>query len=287
MKYGFVHAHQQQFRITSMCRVLQVSRSGYYAWVSAGPTRRQERDAALLGEIERIHEASREAYGAKKTWHELNRQGIACGKHRVARIRKQAGIEARRKRRFRRTVEHHQTAPPAPNLLERQFVALAPNQIWVGDFTYIRTRGGWLYLAALLDLYSRKVVGWSMGERPTVELTLAALNMALLHRQPAPGLIHHSDQGAQYSAGQYRDALLRHGLQASMSAKGTPHDNAVAESFFSNLKNELVHHVVFESRAQARAAIFDYIEVFYNRQRIHQTLDFVSPVEFEQELAVA
>ena len=287
MKYGFVHAHQQQFRITSMCRVLQVSRSGYYAWVSAGPTRRQERDAALLGEIERVHQARREAYGAKKTWHELNRQGIACGKHRVARIRKQAGIEARRKRRFRRTVEHHQTAPPAPNLLERQFVALAPNQIWVGDFTYIRTRGGWLYLAALLDLYSRKVVGWSMGERPTVELTLAALNMALLHRQPAPGLIHHSDQGAQYSAGQYRDALLRHGLQASMSAKGTPHDNAVAESFFSNLKNELVHHVVFESRGHARAAIFDYIEVFYNRQRIHQTLDFVSPVEFEQELAVA
>ena len=287
MKYGFVHAHQQQFRITSMCRVLQVSRSGYYAWIGAGPGARQERDAALLDQIERVHQASREAYGAKKTWHELNKQGIACGKHRVARIRKQAGIEAKRKRRFRRTVEHHQTAPPAPDLLQRRFMAAAPNQAWVGDFTYIHTRRGWLFLAALLDLYSRKVVGWSMGERPNVELTLAALNMALLHRSPRAGLIHHSDQGAQYSASAYRDALLRNGLQASMSAKGSPHDNAVAESFFSNLKNELVHHVVFDSREQARAAIFDYIEVFYNRQRIHQTLDFVSPNEFEQELAVA
>lgn len=286
MKYGFVHDHQEQFRITSMCRVLQVSRSGYYTWAStlAG---RQEREATLLGQIEQLHQASRGAYGAYKTWRELNRQGVACAKHQVARIRKQAGIEARRKQRFRRVTEHHYTAPPAPDLLQRRFQASQPDEVWVGDFTYIRTRRGWLFLAALLDLYSRKVVGWSMGDKPNVELTLAALDMALLHRRPAPGLIHHSDQGAQYTAGQYQDALKRNGLQASMSAKGTPHDNAVAESFFSNLKNELVHHVVFDSREHARAAIFDYIEVFYNRQRIHQTLDFVSPSEFEQQLAAA
>jgi transposase InsO family protein len=286
MKYGFVHAHQKQFRITSMCRVLQVSRSGYYAWASTAANK-QERETALLGQIERLHRASRGAYGAYKTWRELNRRGVACAKHQVARIRKQAGIEAKRKQRFRRITEHHYLAPPAPDLLQRRFRASRPDQVWVGDFTYVRTRRGWLFLAALLDLCSRKVVGWSMGEKPNVGLTLAALDMALLHRRPAPGLIHHSDQGPQYTAGQYQETLRRNGLRASMSAKGTPHDNAVAESFFSNLKNELVHHVVFDSREHARAAIFDYIEVFYNRQRIHQTLDFVSPVEFEQQLAVA
>jgi transposase InsO family protein len=286
MRYSFIRAHSQQFRIKSMCRVLQVSRHAYYAWIEANPAR-QAREAALLERIEGLHQARRGAYGADKTWRELNRQEMACAKHQVARIRKQGGIEARRKQRFRRVTEHHYTAPPAPDLLQRRFQASQPDEVWVGDFTYIRTRRGWLFLAALLDLYSRKVVGWSMGDTPNLELTMAALDMALLHRRPAPGLIHHSDQGAQYTAGQYREALKGHALQASMSAKGWPHDNAVAESFFSNLKNELVHHVVFDSREHARAAIFDYIEVFYNRQRIHQTLDFVSPNEFEQRLALA
>ena len=270
-----------------MCRVLEVSRSGYYAWTKAEPGDRQAQDEALLKNILQVHRASREAYGAHKTWIELNRQRVVCSKHRVARIRRDAGIEARRKRRFRRMVEHHQTAPPAPNLLQRQFWVAAPNQVWVGDFTHIRTRTGWLYLAAILDLYSRKVVGWSMSERSDTGLTLAALQMALLHRQPEAGLIHHTDQGSQYTASVYQETLRKQGMHISMSAKGSPHDNAVAESFFSNLKNELVHHVVFDNREQARAAIFDYIEVFYNRQRIHQSLDFVSPAEFEQQVGVA
>jgi transposase InsO family protein len=230
----------------------------------------------------RVHEASRQAYGAKKTWTELNARGIACGKHRVARLRREAGIEARRKRRFRITMEHHHTASAAPNLLQRQFRVSQPNRTWVGDMTFIRTRTGYLHLAVLLDLYSRRVVGWSMSEQPTLAVALDALSMALLARRPASGLIHHSDQGPLYSARRYRDTLEAHGLTASMSGKGNAYDNAVAESFFSNLKNELVHHCDFASREAARSAIFDYIEIFYNRQRLHQTLGYVSPALFEK-----
>jgi transposase InsO family protein len=236
----------------------------------------------LIERIREVHQESRQAYGAVKTWLELKARGIACGKHRVARLRRQAGIEAKRKRRFRITVEHHYTAPAAPNLVKRQFHASQPNRIWVGDVTFIRTRGGFLHLAVLLDLYSRRVVGWAMGERPNLPLAMNALNMALLQRLPQAGLVHHTDQGPLYSAHAYRERLSASGLSPSMSAKGNAYDNAVAESFFSNLKNELVHHCDFASREEARSAIFDYIEIFYNRQRLHQTLGYVSPTLFEK-----
>jgi len=285
VRYAFIRSHGGH--VNRLCRLLSVSRGGYYTWRSRGESPRIRRDRELLTHIEQVHEASRHAYGAVKTWLELRARGIACGKHRVARLRRQAKIEARRKRRFRVMVEHHHTAPAAPNLVQRQFHASKRDRIWVGDMTFIRTRAGFLHLAVLLDLYSRRVVGWAMGERPNLLLAMNALDMALLARLPQAGLIHHTDQGPLYSAYAYRERLNANGLNSSMSAKGNAYDNAVAESFFSNLKNELVHHCDFHTREQARAAIFDYIEIFYNRQRRHQTLGYVSPMQFEQRAGVS
>lgn len=283
MKYAFIRAQTDITNVARFCRLLGVARSGYYTWQTRPESARSQRDRALLAHIEDVHHASRQAYGAVKIWRELRARGIVCGKHRVARLRRQAGIEARRKRRFRVMVEHHHMTPAAPNLVQRQFQAPIPDRIWAGDSTFIRTRQGFLHLAVLLDLHSRRVVGWSMGERPNLPLTMAALDMALLQRQPQEGLIHHTDQGSLYSAHAYREKLQAHGLQPSMSRRGNCYDNAVAESFFSTLKNELVHHCDFQTRDEARAAIFEYIEIFYNRQRRHQTLDYVSPVQFEQQ----
>lgn len=282
MKYEFIRSYIGGASVTKLCRGLSVSRGGYYDWLARGESVRARGDRVLLAHIQRVHEASREAYGTKKTWLELNAQGIVCGKHRVARLRRCAGIEARRKRRFRVMVEHHHTAPAAPNLVQRRFAVLGPDRVWVGDMTFIRTRAGFLHLAVLLDLYSRRVVGWAMGERPNLPLAMSALEMALLMRLPQSGLVHHTDQGVLYSAYAYRERLSASGIEPSMSAKGNAYDNAVAESFFSNLKNELVHHCDFHTREAARAAIFDYIEIFYNRQRRHQTLGYVSPIQFEQ-----
>jgi transposase InsO family protein len=266
--------------------MLGVARSGYYDWKARGESERSKQNSELLARIKEVHRTSREAYGAVKTWRELNLRGIACGKHRVARLRRQAGIEARRKRRFRVIVENHHTAPAAPNLVQRQFNVAIPNQVWVGDGTFIRTRQGFLHLAVLLDLHSRRVVGWGMGDKPNLLPVMSALDMALLHRQPERGLIHHTDQGTLYAALAYREKLLMHGLRPSMSRRGNCYDNAVAESFFSTLKNELVHYCDFHTRDEARAAIFEYIEVFYNRQRRHQTLGYRSPVQFEQQADV-
>lgn len=234
----------------------------------------------LLAAIEHTHRAYRQAYGAQKTWRVLNANGVVCGKHRVARLRRQAGIEALRKQRFRR-LEKHSLLGPAPNRLERRFTVHCPNKVWVGDITVVSTRTGWLYLAVLLDLYSRSVVGWSMSEKRDRSLVIQALLMAMTRRKPQPGLMHHSDRGAQYSSAEYRAMLTGNGITISMSAKGDPYDNAVAESFFSNLKNELTRHQVFHSREHARLAIFNYIEVFYNRQRIHQGLGYGTPAQVE------
>lgn len=281
MKYEFIAQHRQQFHLSAMCQVLTVSRSGFYEWQERGPSALTLANRQLLGQIRRLHEQTCKNYGAVKTWRALNQAGIACGKHRVARLRSQAGIEAQRKRRFRITVEHHKLPQAAPDRIERRFHARQPNLVWVGDMTFIRTRAGWLYLAVLLDLYSRRVVGWSMGDRPNEALTLGALNMAIEHRAPKPGLIHHTDQGAIYRSQRYCEQMAKAGMLPSMGSKGSAYDNAVAESFFSNLKNELIHHIDFQSRESARTAIFSYIELFYNRQRIHQTLGYVSPVVFE------
>ena len=281
MKYAFIREQSRAHAVARLCSVLGVSRSGYYEWRDRPASERAQENDRLLARIRVVHREARESYGAVKTWRALRRAGERCGRHRVARLRRAAGIEARRKRRFRLTVERHVVAPPAPNLLERRFAAPARDRVWVGDATFIATRAGWLHLAVLLDLHSRRVVGWAMAARPTLELSLGALRMALARRHPEPGLIHHTDRGAIYASGVYRAELARHGLVASMSRKGDAWDNAVAESFFSTLKNELVHHCRFADHAQARRTIFEWIEAFYNRQRIHAALDFVSPSDYE------
>jgi len=287
VKYAFMRAYEEQFGLKRMCAVLDVSRSGYYDWRGRSKSARAARDEVLLGHIRRVHASCHEAYGAKKTWLELKAQGVACGKHRVARLRRSEGIEARRKRRFRAQARHRQTAPAAPNLIAQRFDSRLRDRVWVGDTTCVQTRAGFLYVAVLLDLYARRVVGWSMGHRHDLALVLGALRMALSQRQPGAGLIHHTDQGSIYGARLYREALAAHGVRISMSAKGAPHDNAVAESFFSTLKNELVHHCTFATREGASRALSDYIELFYNRRRLHQALGYVSPVDFETRLGVS
>jgi putative transposase len=283
VKYAFIDRQRSRFSIVALCRTLRVSRSGFHEWRARPPSARARANIRLLREIRSVHREHRDAYGAIKTWRTLTERGIACGKHRVARLRKGAGIEARRKRRFRVITEHHQTPMAAPDLLQRRFSAPAPNAVWVGDMTFIRTRQGWLHLAVLLDLYSRCVVGWAMAAQPRQELTQNALTMALAQRRPPCGLIHHTDRGAQYSARKYLEQLHAAGIHPSMSGMKSAYDNAVAESFFSNLKNELVHHCDFLTRDDARAAIFDYIECFYNRTRIHQTLGYRTPEQVERE----
>ena len=283
MKYAFIDTQCQHHSVAALCRVLAVSRSGFYSWRTRSPSERQQVDQRLLTEIRRVHREHRKTCGSLKTWKQLNREGVACGKHRVARLRKLHGIEANRKRRFRIITEHHQTPVAAPDRLNRAFTANAPDRAWVGDMTFVRTRQGWLNLAVLLDLYSRKVVGWAMGPQPNQALALSALDMALSHRRPPAGLVHHTDRGATYSATAYRERLQQAGLLPSMSGRKSAYDNAVAESFFSNLKNELVHHCDFPTRDQARAAIFDYIELYYNRKRLHQTLGYRTPDEVERE----
>jgi transposase InsO family protein len=230
-----------------------------------------------------VHAAARGAYGALKTWQQLRAQGIGCGRHRVARLRRLHGIEAVRRRRFKITTHSRKGQGVTPDLVQRDFTARAPNRVWVGDVTAVPTREGWLYLAVLLDLYSRAVVGWAMAARIDTALVRQALQMALLTRRPPPGLIHHTDRGAIYTAEAYRALLAAHGLSASMGRTGDCYDNAVAESFFSTVKNELAVEPPYASRREATTALFEYIEVFYNRQRIHQSLGYRTPQHVDEE----
>lgn len=282
MKHAFIETHRSVHRVDHLCAAVGVSRSGYYAGRRRPESRRAQANRALLLQIRRLHAESREAYGAVKTWRTLNDEGVPCGRHRVRRLRRIHGIEARRMQRFRAAYAARNSEPSAPNHLNRQFAVPVPNRVWAGDITFIPTRRGWLYLAVLLDLYSRRVVGWAMSERPDGQLVLDALVMAIAQRRPSPGLIHHTDQGIQYASRLYRSRLQAQGMRPSMSRKGNCYDNAVVESFFSSLKNEWVFHQTFFDRDQARAALFDYIELFYNRQRRHAALDYQSPVQFEE-----
>lgn len=284
MRYAFLRTQEDTHRITRLCAALGVSRSGYYAWRNRPVSARTAADQRLLPVLQRLHYQMREAYGTIRLWRALTQHGIPCGRHRVARLRKLAGLATRRVRRFRVIVEHHQLSPPASNLLQQRFVTTALHRVWVGDFTMVATRAGWLYLAVLLDLYSRRVIGWAMRSTPDQQLTLDALAMAVRQRRVRPGLIHHSDQGAQYSCGAYQRQLTSLGITPSMSRKGNCYDNAVAESFFSTLKNELVHHQTFHTRDEASREIFGFIEGFYNRQRLHQSLAYLSPLDFERWL---
>lgn len=287
MRYQFIEDHRNEFRVTAMCRVLRVPRSGYYRWSNTPPCRRLLDNQRLLTRICAIHAATDQNYGALKTWRALRDSGESCGRHRVARLRRAHGIEAKRMRRFRAACAARNNAPAAPNLLDQDFQVSQPDRVWAGDITFVPTRRGWLYLATVLDLYSRRVIGWSMSDRINQQLVIDALMMAIQLRKPSPGLIYHSDQGIQYAGGAYRALLKAHDMIPSMSRKGNCYDNACAESFFSSLKNELIFHRDFHDRDEARLAIFNYIEVFYNRQRSHQTLDYRSPVQFEEMTGVA
>ncbi len=236
----------------------------------------------LLSEIRMVHQRSRENYGSPRVTAELHALGVRCGENRVARLMRLNGIRAKRRRKYRATTDSKHGYPVAPNLLARQFSVNRPNAVWVSDITYIWTSEGWLYLAGVVDLYSRMVVGWSMSRQITEELTLEALSQALGRRRPKPGLLHHSDQGDQYAAGDYRDLLADHQMICSMSRKGDCWDNAPMESFFATLKTELIYRERFTTREEAKVKIFEYIEVFYNRERRHSTLGYQSPVDFER-----
>jgi transposase InsO family protein len=278
--------HQHEHRITTMCRVLQVSRSGYYSWRTRPACARSRENHQLLARIKTIHVRSREAYGIVKTQRALEEDGIHCGHNRIARLRQVNGIVAKRVRRFRLARAARHQVPAAPNLLERNFLIDQPDRVWVGDITFIPTREGWLYLAVLLDIYSRRIVGWAMSDRQNRQLAIDALVMAIERRHPKPGMLHHTDQGLLYATPDYRAILKAHHMIASMSKKGDCYDNAVAESFFSGLKNELTWDQDFRTRVEARSAIFEWIEMFYNRERLHETLDYVSPVRYEEQTVV-
>lgn len=281
MKYAWIMTQRASHSIRALCRALEVSPSGLYAWRDRRPCARALENERLATRIVQLHREFREAYGTERLWRELRDRGERCGRHRVARLRQWHAITTKRRRRFLRARAPYQLTAPAPNRLSWPFTSPGPNRVWAGDMTQIPTRCGWLYLAVILDLYSRRVIGWAMADRQQQDLTSTALSMAIARRNPGPGLIHHSDRGSQYTSQAYRDQLAYNGFLASMSRVGMPYDNAVVESFFSSLKNELTHHEQFASVDEARSKVFDYIEVFYNRQRKHESLDYRSPEQFE------
>lgn len=271
-----------EFAVVDCCRVLKVSTSGYYHWRTHPEGKRQKRRAELVEHIRIVHEASRRVYGSPRIRSELLRQGVRLNRKTVARIMRESSIRSKVARKFKvRTTDSDHGHPVAPNVLDRRFTAEKPDAAWLCDITYIPTREGFLYLAGVMDLCSRRIVGWSMADHLRVELVGAALRMATAARSPSPGLIHHSDRGVQYCCGEYRAELEAWGMVASMSRTGDCYDNAPKESFWATLKKELMSDVEFATREDARAAIFEYIEVFYNRQRIHSSLGYVSPEQFE------
>lgn len=275
------------FPVALMCRLLGVSRSGYYAARSRKPSSRSQSERVAIEKIREIHQASRSTYGSPRIYAALRKRSFEIGRHRIARLMRKYGITARHKRKFRRTTEADPSLPVTENLLNRRFHRSAPDRAWVTDITYLRTEQGWLYLAVVLDLFSRRVVGWSMASHLRKELALGALEMALGHRTAGKQLVHHSDRGCQYASDEYRRRLSARKIQCSMSRKGDCWDNAVAESFFGTLKTELAHRTRWSTREEARAAVFEYIEVFYNRQRLHSSLGYLSPVEFEKRYQVS
>ena len=282
MRFGFIQTEKAMYPVRVLCRTLLVSASGFYAWCRRGLSLRAQEDAALKVEIRAAHAASGKRYGSPRIHADLKADDQHVGRKRVARLMREEGIEGQRKRRFRVTTDSRHSHPVAGNQLNRNFTASAPNKIWVTDITYIWTREGWIYLAAILDLFSRRVVGWSMDSSIDRTLALDALGMALKTRLPEPGLLHHSDRGVQYASTEYQSQLRERGMVCSMSRKGDCWDNAVAESFFSTLKAELIHRNDYVSRSQAYASVFEYIEVFYNGRRRHSALGYVTPVEHEK-----
>ena len=287
MRYACIARHRGEYPVRLMCRVLAVSPSGFYAAQRRRPSARAQRDQALRLQVRAVHKKSRRTYGAPRVHAELRTQGEPVARKRVARLMREDGLVGRRPRRRVRTTDSQHAQPVAPNVLQRRFkVDQVPglDRVWVSDLTYVPTREGWLFLAVVLELASRRVVGWAMRETLDADLALAALRMALADRRPTPGLLHHSDRGSQYACGEYRTLLAAHGIVASMSKRGDCWDNAVAESFFATLEIELILEADWPTRAAARQAIFAYIETWYNRERRHSSLGYRSPVEYERDV---
>jgi putative transposase len=283
-RYRFIAVEKARHSVVRLCRVLGVAKSAFYAWHKHQLSARARVDEQLTKEIKDIYDASRCTYGAPRVHAELRHRGQRVGRKRVARLMRKAGLVGRTPRRFRRTTIADPSTPvQVQDLVQRQFDPTEPNQLWLSDITYIRTWEGWLYLAVILDAYSRKVVGWALADHMRTELVTAALQMALANRQPAPGLVCHSDRGSQYTSAAYRDLLDRHGLRHSVGQPGTCWDNAVAESFFATLKNELIYAQLWATRQSARTAIFAFIEGWYNRFRLHSTLEYASPQVYEED----
>ena len=282
MRFRLIEDHQGVWPVRVMCDALSVSPSGYYAWRSRPESPRKSANRVLLGDIQRVHARHRERYGAPRIHAELRAEGQTVGRKRIERMMRHHGIRARAPRRYRVcTTDSKHSLPVAPNLLDQNFVANRPNQVWLADITSIPTAEGWLYLAAILDLFTRKVIGWAMRDHMRAELTIAALTMAIQRRRPRAGLIHHSDRGSQYAAGDYRDILQTATITQSMSRKANCWDNAPMESFFGTLKTELVHQSEYLDRDAARRDLFAYIEGYYNRQRIHSAIGYITPDQAE------
>jgi transposase InsO family protein len=287
MRYRAIQDHAGRFRIRLMCRALKVSAAGFYAWRGRPESERGRRNRALLKEIRRFHDQSRRSYGSPRITRDLRAAGHRVSENRVACLMRTNGLRAKTVKKWRATTDSAHPLPVAANTLDRQFAVTAPNRVWAGDITYVWTREGWLYLAVVLDLYSRSVIGWAMGSRLTADLATQALTMAFWRRKPKPGLLHHSDRGVQYASHDYQARLAGAGVRCSMSRKGNCWDNACVESFFGTLKKELVHDRCYLTREEAKQDLFEYIEVFYNRQRRHSTLGYRSPAEFEAMTHVA
>ena len=282
MRFRLIEDHRDEFPVTRMCKVLAVSPSGYYAWHQRPPSAREMANRELYDKIETVYNENHGVYGSPRIYRELRDQGVACSENRLARLMRLRGLQAKQSKRFKTTTKRNRAHPAAPNLLKRDFTADRPDQKWLADITYIATLEGWLYLAAILDLHTRRIVGWAMSDRMTSALTVAALEMALLQRQPDAGLIHHSDQGSQYTDQAYQVLLKDRGIRASMNGVGSWYDNAPMESFFGTLKSELDNHRVYRTRDEARTDLFLYIEGFYNRRRRHSSLGYLSPEVYEQ-----
>ena len=280
--FRFIDAEKADYPVTALCRMLGVSKSGYYAWRSRPPSGRRRRDALLIEKIRQIHSRSRETYGYPRVHAELRSLGVKCGRRRVARLMRAEGLWGCVRGKKRRTTRRDPRAAPAPDLLRGDFGAAEPNRVWLADITYIPTREGFLYLAFILDTHSRRIVGWSMDSHMRTELVVDALEMAVWRRKPSAGLVHHSDRGVQYTAISFGKRLEEVGIVPSMGRTGTALDNAMAESFIATLKTELVHRRRFPDREVARSAIFEYLEGFYNRRRLHSALSYQSPMSYEE-----
>ena len=284
MKYAWIDTQRKAYPLPTMCQTFEVSVSGYRAWKRGGsPQRKRLSDTQMLTLIRAIHKKLKGAYGSPRMVRELRARGFPAGKARVERLMRENGIRGRHKRRYKATTDSKHSLPVSPNLLNRNFAPAAPNQAWSADLTYVWTDEGWLYLAVVLDLFNREVVGWSIKPRMTADIVTDALTMAWFRRKPAAGLIHHSDRGSQYASHVFQSKLAEYGMICSMSRKGNCWDNAPTESFFNSLKNERVHGTRYSTREDAIADLFDYIEVFYNRSRRHSTLGYRSPVQFLQD----